>query len=38
VRNAAALAKCPDAERAEWQKLWAEVDALLKKCGADRKK
>jgi hypothetical protein len=38
VRDAAALAKLPDAERAEWQKLWADVDALLKKSGADGKK
>jgi serine/threonine-protein kinase len=30
VRDAA-LAKLPEAERAEWQQLWGEVEALLKK-------
>ena len=29
VRDADALAKLPEAERKEWQALWAEVDALL---------
>jgi hypothetical protein len=37
VRDAAALAKLPEAERAEWQKLWAEVAALLKKSEAGGK-
>jgi serine/threonine protein kinase/Flp pilus assembly protein TadD len=31
VRDPAALAKLPEADRAEWQKLWADVAALLKK-------
>ncbi len=31
VRDAAALEKLPESERADWQKLWADVDALLKK-------
>ena len=31
VRDADALAKLPEAERAEWQALWDEVDALLAK-------
>ena len=30
VRDADALMKLPDAERQEWQKLWQEVEALLK--------
>ncbi len=30
VRDADALAKLPDAERQEWQKLWQEVEALCK--------
>jgi hypothetical protein len=34
VRDAAALAKLPAAERAVWQKLWAEVAATLAKAGA----
>jgi serine/threonine-protein kinase len=33
VRDAAALAKFPEGERKEWQALWAEVDALLKRVG-----
>ena len=33
MRDAGALAKPPDAERAEWQKLWADVEATLKKAG-----
>jgi hypothetical protein len=37
VRGAAALAKLPEAERAEWQKLWADVAALLKKAEAGSK-
>jgi hypothetical protein len=32
------LAAIPESDRARWQKLWADVDALLKKCGADGKK
>jgi tetratricopeptide (TPR) repeat protein len=31
VREAEALAKLPEAERADWQKLWDEVDALRQK-------
>ncbi len=31
VRDADALMKLPDAERQEWQKLWQEVEALLKR-------
>jgi tetratricopeptide (TPR) repeat protein len=31
VRGKEALAKLPEAERAAWQQLWAEVEALLKK-------
>jgi tetratricopeptide (TPR) repeat protein len=31
VRDAAALAKLPEAERAAWQKLWADVADLLKR-------
>jgi tetratricopeptide (TPR) repeat protein/serine/threonine protein kinase len=31
VRDAAGLAKLLEAERADWQKLWADVAALLKK-------
>ncbi len=38
VRDAAALARLPEAERAEWQKLWADVAALLKKAEAGGKK
>jgi hypothetical protein len=33
VRDAAELEKLPEAERAEWKKLWEDVAALLKKCG-----
>ncbi len=33
VRDAAALAKMPEVERAEWKKLWADVEALRKKAG-----
>jgi tetratricopeptide (TPR) repeat protein len=32
VRDAA-LAKLPEAERAEWKELWGEVEALLETCG-----
>jgi tetratricopeptide (TPR) repeat protein len=31
VRDKEALAKLPEAERADWKKLWADVEALLKK-------
>jgi serine/threonine-protein kinase len=31
VRDADALDKLPEGERAEWRKLWADVDALLQK-------
>jgi serine/threonine-protein kinase len=31
VRDAAALAKVPEAERDTWTKLWADVDALMKR-------
>ena len=27
-----ALAKLPDKERTDWQKLWADVEALKKRC------
>src|SRR5262249_46903844 len=33
VRDAAALAGLPEAERADWQRLWANVQALLEKAG-----
>jgi hypothetical protein len=29
VRDADALAQLPDAERDDWRKLWADVDAVL---------
>jgi Tfp pilus assembly protein PilF len=38
VRDAAALDKLPEAERADWKKLWAEVEELLKKSGESGKK
>jgi hypothetical protein len=31
VRDPDALARLPEAERAAWQALWADVEALLKK-------
>jgi hypothetical protein len=34
IRNADALAKLPEPERKEWQAIWAEVDALLKRAAA----
>jgi Flp pilus assembly protein TadD len=34
VRDPAELQKLPEAERLEWQRLWAEVGSLLKKAGA----
>jgi hypothetical protein len=33
VREPGALAKLPEAERADWRALWAEVDRLLKEAG-----
>ena len=33
LRDTDALAKLPEAERVEWKKLWADVDALLMKVG-----
>ena len=36
VRDKEALAKLPGAERGEWQKLWAEVAALLRKTEAKK--
>ena len=33
VRDTEGLAKLPEAERAEWRGLWADVDALLQKVG-----
>jgi hypothetical protein len=38
VRTQAALAKLAEAERADWHKLWADVEATLKKAAAARKK
>jgi hypothetical protein len=38
VRDPAALANLPEAERLEWQKLWADVDATLKKAAEPGKK
>jgi tetratricopeptide (TPR) repeat protein len=36
VRDAADLDKLPEAERADWRKLWADVDALLKKAAPQK--
>ncbi len=36
VRDKAALAKLPQEERAAWQKLWADADALLQKAGVSK--
>jgi eukaryotic-like serine/threonine-protein kinase len=33
VRSAGALGRLPEAERADWQKLWEEVEALRKRAG-----
>jgi hypothetical protein len=33
LRDKAALAKLPEAEQKAWRKLWAEVDALLRRAG-----
>ena len=37
VRDQGALAKLPEQERGDWQKLWADVAALLKKAEAKPK-
>jgi serine/threonine-protein kinase len=34
VRARDGLARLPDAERAQWQQLWSDVDALLRRAGA----
>jgi hypothetical protein len=36
VRDAEALARLPEAERKEWQRLWAKVDAILNGAGGQR--
>ena len=36
MRDADALSKLPGAERAEWQKLWQDVEGLLKRAGAPK--
>jgi hypothetical protein len=36
VRGEQALAKLPEAERGDWQKLWADVAALLAQVQARR--
>jgi hypothetical protein len=36
VRDAAALAALPEADRADWEELWAEVDRLLGRAGESR--
>jgi serine/threonine-protein kinase len=36
VRDAEALAQLPEAERDEWRKLWADVDALLPKAAPEK--
>jgi hypothetical protein len=35
LREAAAPDRLPAAERAAWEKLWAEAEARRKKCGAE---
>jgi tetratricopeptide (TPR) repeat protein/tRNA A-37 threonylcarbamoyl transferase component Bud32 len=35
VRDPAALGKLPEAEQAEWQRLWADVQALLEKADGE---
>jgi hypothetical protein len=37
VRDEDGLAKLPAAERDEWKKLWADVDALLQKASPENK-
>jgi hypothetical protein len=34
LRDAAVWGKLPEAERAEWSKLWVEVETLRKKAGS----
>jgi hypothetical protein len=36
VRDADALDKLPEAERAEWRKLWADVDAVVQKAAPEK--
>ncbi len=36
VRDADALAKLPEDERAKWHKLWQDVEALLKRAAAPK--
>jgi serine/threonine-protein kinase len=36
VRGADPLARLPEAERRQWQQLWADADALLKQCQRQR--
>jgi hypothetical protein len=38
VREPAALAKLPEAERLEWQKFWKEVEALRVNAKAEQPK
>ena len=38
VRDQDALDKLPESERADWKKLWSDVDALLKKTSDGGKK
>jgi hypothetical protein len=38
VRDAAAVAKLPEERRKQWNKLWADVAAVLKKCGEEPNK
>jgi hypothetical protein len=33
VRDPQALAQLPAKERQDWQRFWADIDALLKKAG-----
>jgi hypothetical protein len=34
LRDAEALARLPEAEREDWQSLWADVDAILARASA----
>jgi hypothetical protein len=38
LRDPAALKKLPEAERGDWEKLWADVEATLKKAAEAGKK
>ena len=38
VRDAVGLEKLPESERAEWKKLWGDVEELLKRSGETGKK